>query len=89
MPGLAPLIALIGADGSGKSTLLDDVVAHVARTRPAQSGYLGLGSGPLGKKIGALPLIGPGLERFLEDKSKELPLQNSLPKPEQNTDTSC
>lgn len=70
MPGLAPLIALIGADGSGKSTLLDDVVAHVARTRPAQSGYLGLGSGPLGKKIGALPLIGPGLERFLEDKAR-------------------
>ena len=27
--------------------------------------------------------------RFLEDKSKELPLQNSSPKPEQNTDTSC
>ena len=26
---------------------------------------------------------------FLEDKIKELPLQNSLPKPEQNTDTSC
>ncbi len=71
MAGLAPLIALVGADGSGKSTLLGDVVAHIAQRRPAQSGYLGLGSGDLGKKIGHLPLIGPGLLRYLEDKAKQ------------------
>jgi thymidylate kinase len=71
MPDLAPLIALVGADGSGKSTLLGAVVAHVARTRPAEAGYLGLGSGPLGERIKAWPLIGVPLERFLSNKARQ------------------
>ena len=71
MPGLAPLIALVGADGSGKSTLLGDVVAHVRQYRAAEAGYLGLGSGPLGERIKAWPVIGPPLERFLSAKAKQ------------------
>ncbi len=67
---LAPLIALVGADGSGKSTLAPDLVAHVAQTRPAQQAYLGLGSGPLGERIKAWPLIGPPLERFLSERAR-------------------
>ncbi|MEQ1725499.1 MAG: hypothetical protein ABL882_06195 [Sphingopyxis sp.] len=69
-PTLAPLIALVGADGSGKSTLLPDVLAHVARTRAVQAGYLGLGSGPLGTRIKAWPLIGPPLERMLSERAR-------------------
>lgn len=68
---LAPLIALVGADGSGKSTLLGEVVAHVARTRPAEAGYLGLGSGPLGERIKSWPVIGVPLERFFSDKARQ------------------
>lgn len=67
---LAPLIALVGADGSGKSTLAPDLVAHIARTRPAQQAYLGLGSGPLGERIKGWPLIGPPLEAFLSDRAR-------------------
>ncbi|MEQ1687182.1 MAG: nucleoside triphosphate hydrolase [Sphingopyxis sp.] len=70
VPTLAPLIALVGADGSGKSTLAPDLLAHVARTRPAQMGYLGLGSGPLGTRIKAWPLIGPPLERLLSERAR-------------------
>ena len=58
---LAPLIAIIGADGSGKTTLAKDLAAEIARERPAEYVYLGLGSGPIGHKIAALPLIGPML----------------------------
>lgn len=71
MPELAPLIALVGADGSGKSTLLGAVVAHVACSRPAEAGYLGLGSGPLGERIKAWPIIGIPLERFLSNKARQ------------------
>lgn len=67
----APLIALVGADGSGKSTLLGAVVAHVAHTRPAQPGYLGLGSGPLGERIKAWPIIGIPLERLLSKRASQ------------------
>lgn len=69
-PTLAPLIALVGADGSGKSTLAPDLLSHIAKTRAAQQGYLGLGSGPLGERIKAWPLIGPPLERFLSDRAR-------------------
>jgi thymidylate kinase len=70
MPASAPLIALIGADGSGKSTLLGDVLAHVRKHGPAEAGYLGLGSGPLGQRIKAWPLIGVPLERFLSERAR-------------------
>ncbi|MBY4635699.1 nucleoside triphosphate hydrolase [Sphingopyxis sp. XHP0097] len=63
---LAPLIAVIGSDGSGKSTLSADLLAHIQKSRPAESGYLGLGSGEQGRRIGRWPLIGPPLHRFLD-----------------------
>jgi hypothetical protein len=63
---LAPLIAVVGSDGSGKSTLSADLLAHIQKTRAAESGYLGLGSGEQGRRIGRWPIIGPPLHRFLE-----------------------
>lgn len=63
---LAPLIAVVGSDGSGKSTLSADLLAHIQKTRAAESGYLGLGSGEQGRRIGRWPIIGPPLHRFLD-----------------------
>lgn len=63
---LAPLIAVVGSDGSGKSTLSADLLAHVRQARAAESGYLGLGSGEQGRRIGRWPVIGPALHRFLD-----------------------
>ncbi len=77
---LAPLIAVVGSDGSGKSTLAADILAHVRRSRPAQSGYLGLGSGEQGRAIGRWPIIGRAVQGWLEgiadrlrDPSGEIP----------------
>lgn len=69
MSELAPLIAIIGADGSGKSTLAADLAAEIGRERPARYFYLGLGSGPIGHKIAALPLIGKPLASRIEKKA--------------------
>lgn len=69
---LAPLIAVVGSDGSGKSTLAADLLAHICQTREAQSGYLGLGSGEQGRRIGRWPIIGPPLHRFLDGIADEL-----------------
>jgi len=66
---LAPLIAIIGADGSGKSTLAADLAAELNRERPTQHVYLGLGSGVIGHKIAALPLIGRLIARRIEKKA--------------------
>ncbi len=63
---LAPLIAVVGSDGSGKSTLSADLLAHIRLSRAAESGYLGLGSGEQGRRIGRWPVIGPPLHRFLD-----------------------
>jgi hypothetical protein len=63
---LAPLIAVVGSDGSGKSTLSADLLVHIQQTRAAESGYLGLGSGEQGRRIGRWPVIGPPLHRFLD-----------------------
>lgn len=63
---LAPLIAVVGSDGSGKSTLSADLLAHIRLSRAAESGYLGLGSGEQGRRIGRWPIIGPPLHRFLD-----------------------
>lgn len=63
---LAPLIAVVGSDGSGKSTLSADLLAHIRATRPAEAGYLGLGSGEQGRRIGRWPIVGPPLHRFLD-----------------------
>ena len=63
---LAPLIAVIGSDGSGKSTLSQDILEHIRKSRPAEHGYLGLGSGEQGRAIGRWSLIGPVLQDWLE-----------------------
>lgn len=69
---LAPLIAVVGSDGSGKSTLAADLLAHIAQSRPAESGYLGLGSGEQGRRIGRWPLIGPALYRWFDSIADRL-----------------
>jgi hypothetical protein len=69
---LAPLIAVVGCDGSGKSTLSADLLAHVRRTRIADTGYLGLGSGEQGRRIGRWPVIGPALQNWLEGVADRL-----------------
>ncbi len=65
-PPIAPLIAVVGSDGSGKSTLAADILAHIRQGRPAEMGYLGLGSGEQGRAIGRWPLVGVPLQRYLE-----------------------
>ena len=69
---LAPLIAVVGCDGSGKSTLSADLLTHVRASRRAETGYLGLGSGEQGRRIGRWPLIGPALQRFFEGVADRL-----------------
>ncbi len=69
---LAPLIAVVGCDGSGKSTLSADLLAHIAESRAAANGYLGLGSGEQGRKIGAIPLVGRPLHRWLDSIADQL-----------------
>ena len=69
---VAPLIAVVGSDGSGKSTLAADILAHVAKSRPTEMGYLGLGSGEQGRAIGRWPLIGAPLQRYLEGMADTL-----------------
>ena len=66
---LAPLIAIVGCDGSGKSTLAADLVEALAADRTVESCYLGLGSGRLGARIKALPIVGPALERPLANRA--------------------
>jgi hypothetical protein len=69
---VAPLIAVVGSDGSGKSTLAADILAHIRKRRPAEMGYLGLGSGEQGRAIGRWPLIGAPLQRNLESVADTL-----------------
>ena len=69
---LAPLIAVVGSDGSGKSTLAADILAHIRKSRPAEMGYLGLGSGEQGRSIGRWPVIGAPLQRYLEGIADKL-----------------
>lgn len=69
MAQLAPLIAVVGCDGSGKSTLAADLLAYVRETRAADTVYLGLGSGAMGNRIKAWPLVGPVIERTLSKRA--------------------
>lgn len=71
MADLAPLIAIVGCDGSGKSTLAADVLRHVQQSRAADTVYLGLGSGAIGNRIKAWPLIGPLLESVLSKRAAQ------------------
>lgn len=65
------LVSLVGCDGSGKSSISQYLVQHISETRPAVYGYLGLGSGDLGRRIGTLPFIGAALEKKLNGKAKK------------------
>jgi thymidylate kinase len=69
-PALAPLIAIIGSDGAGKTSLAASLCAALHGEGAAYA-YLGLGSGTLGLKIQAWPLIGPVLARRLTAKAKQ------------------
>jgi thymidylate kinase len=69
-PALAPLIAVIGSDGAGKTTLAAALCATLEKEGAAYA-YLGLGSGTLGLKIQAWPVIGPVLARRLTAKAKQ------------------
>jgi hypothetical protein len=71
MAELAPLIAVVGCDGSGKSTLAADLLRHVRASRPADTVYLGLGSGAIGNRIKAWPLVGPMIEGMLSKRAKQ------------------
>ena len=71
MPGLAPLVAVIGCDGSGKSTLAQDLYAHFATRRPTAMAYLGLKSGAMGEAIKRWPLIGPWFEAQLSRRAAQ------------------
>ncbi|AMB88082.1 hypothetical protein AWM79_23510 [Pseudomonas agarici] len=66
----APLIAVIGSDGAGKTTLAS-YLCNALKAEGASYSYLGLGSGTIGLKIGAWPLIGPLLERHLTSKARQ------------------
>jgi hypothetical protein len=67
--GLAPLIALVGCDGSGKTTLSGDLLASLAVDGRVATCYLGLGSGALGEKLKAVPIVGRAVERKLATKA--------------------
>jgi len=70
MTGLAPLIAVIGCDGSGKSALSVDLLHWIQQEfGPAESHYLGLGSGQIGNRIKTWPLIGSAIERALSKRA--------------------
>lgn len=69
-PALAPLVAIIGSDGAGKTTLAASLCSTL-RDQGAAYAYLGLGSGTLGLKIKAWPLIGPVLARRLTAKAQQ------------------
>jgi hypothetical protein len=71
MAELAPLIAVVGCDGSGKSTLAADLLRHVRASRRADTVYLGLGSGAMGNRIKAWPLVGPMIEGMLSKRAKQ------------------
>lgn len=68
---LAPLIAIVGCDGSGKSTLSVEVRDWLAHEHRAALCYLGLGSGDIGNRIRAWPLVGPAIERLLARKAAQ------------------
>ncbi len=71
MEKLAPLIAVVGCDGSGKSTLAQDILAHLKKSRPTDTVYLGLGSGAMGNQIKTWPIIGPAFERYLSKRAAQ------------------
>ncbi|WP_202405384.1 hypothetical protein [Saccharibacter sp. 17.LH.SD] len=70
-PRAGALISLVGCDGSGKSSLSEDLVKTLNYKKPTMYGYLGLGTGDLGRRIGHWPIIGRMLEKKLQSKAKK------------------
>ncbi|WP_050590140.1 hypothetical protein [Pseudomonas sp. URMO17WK12:I12] len=66
----APLIAIIGSDGAGKTTIAS-YLCNALKGDGATYSYLGLGSGTIGLKIRAWPLIGPIFEQHLTSKAQQ------------------
>ena len=71
MRPLAPLIAVVGSDGSGKTTISSAVLDYVRRYGTAETAYLGMKSGDVGRAIKSLPLIGSAFEAYLQRKAKQ------------------
>ncbi len=67
---LAPLVAIIGSDGAGKTTVAEHLCSAWASEGAAYA-YLGLGTGAIGLKIQAWPLIGPAVSRRLAAKATQ------------------
>ena len=65
------LVAFVGCDGSGKSTVTHDLEMSLSATMPVRVSYLGLGSGAIGERIKALPIVGAILERKLARKASQ------------------
>tara|TARA_R110001592_G_scaffold363372_2_gene686150 strand:+ start:10501 stop:11235 length:735 start_codon:yes stop_codon:yes gene_type:complete len=63
------VIAVTGCDGAGKSTLSEDLRSRLELEAPVEWLYLGQSSGNIARWIETLPLIGPGLERYLKSKA--------------------
>lgn len=63
------VIAVTGCDGAGKSTLSEDLRSRLELAAPVEWLYLGQSSGNIARWIETLPLIGPGLERYLKSKA--------------------
>ena len=66
------VIAVTGCDGSGKSTLTADLLRNAQDHGRARLVYLGQSSGNIKQAIARLPLIGPGVARFLENKASRM-----------------
>jgi thymidylate kinase len=67
---LAPLVAIIGSDGAGKTTVAGHLCSLLAGEGAAYA-YLGLGTGTIGLKIQAWPVIGPAVSRRLAAKATQ------------------
>lgn len=60
---------MVGCDGSGKSTLVSALRERLAVERPVVAVYVGQSSGRIAEHIGALPLVGRTLARFLKRRA--------------------
>ncbi|WP_454887592.1 hypothetical protein [Sphingomonas oryzagri] len=76
---LAGVIAVVGCDGAGKSTLTADLCAHLAGSGPTELLYLGQSSGSIFRWIRELPVVGPGIGRFLKRRGTRAHARDGKP----------
>lgn len=67
---LSGAIAVVGCDGSGKSTLTADIYAHLCDGFATRLVYLGQDSGNILRSILRVPIMGPGIGRYLVRRSR-------------------